>query len=156
MQKNPFRILGIVFSSIAAVEAVIVICLLLANYRTSRVIALPFASQSLIFGCIGAGFLIHDHRKKARRERLMANGYYEMATVVSIEQNPYVRVNRQSPYFVICHIRRDGALHEYRSDSYYHHPGLNIGDQVPVYLDRREEKDYYVDVESVAPTIIRH
>ena len=156
MKKNHFRIVGIVFSSIAAVEAVVVLCLLIADFHTAWVIALPFALQSLIFGGIGAGFLIHQHRNQSKRERLIANGYYEMAAVVFIEQNPYVRVNRRSPYIVVCHIKRDGVLHEYRSESLYHHPGLNPGDQVPVYLDRREEKDYYVDVESVAPTIIRH
>ena len=156
MKKNPFRILGIVFSSIAAVEAVVVICLLLADFQMSLVIAFPFAIQSLIFGGIGAGFLIYCHRKQQRRERIVANGYYEMATVVFIEQNPYVRINRHSPYIVVCHINRDGVLHEYRSDSLYEYPGLNAGDQVPVYLDRRDEKEYYVDVESAAPTIIRH
>ena len=152
MKKNPFRILGIVFSSIAAVETVVVICLLIANFQMSLVIAFPFAIQSLIFGGIGAGFLIYCHRKQVKRERLIANGYDEMATVVFIEQNPYVRITRHSPYIVVCHINREGVLHEYRSDSLYEYPGLNAGDQVSVYLDRRDEKEYYV--ESAAPTII--
>lgn len=156
MTKNPFRILGISFSAIAVVEAVIVIGVLLSNFPGSHIVVLPFAIQCPIFGALGGVFLVREHRKKARREDLIANGYYEMATVVAIERNPYVRINSRSPYIVICRIERDGALHEYRSDSLYHHPGLNPGDQVPVYLDRREEKAYYVDVASAAPTIIRH
>ncbi len=156
MQKNPYRIVGTVFSAIAAVEVVVVFCLLLSRNRTMLIVAAPFAIQCVIFGGIGAGFLISQHCKDARRERLIANGYYEMATVVGIEQNPYVRVNRSSPYHVICRIEREGVLHEYRSEGYAFHPGVKPGDVVPVYLDRQNDKNYYVDVDSVAPSIIRH
>jgi len=155
-QKNPYRILGIVFSSIAAVELVVVALLLLARIDDFLLIAFPFAVQCPIFGAIGAGFLIYDYRKKAKRERLLANGYYETAVIAAIEQNPYVRVNRQYPYHVICRIERDGVIHEYRSEGFYHLPAVNIGDPVPVYLDRQNEKNYYVDVESAAPPVIRH
>jgi len=156
MKKNPLRILGIVFSSIAAAEAMIVICLLLSGSETALLIALPFAPQCLIFGGIGIGFLAYVRRKQARREQLLANGYYETATVVAIEQNPYVRVNRHSPYYVICRIERDGVLHEYRSESQFHYPSLQPGDPVAVYLDRRDEKLYYVDVDNASQPVIRH
>ena len=79
-----------------------------------------------------------------------------MAVITAVEQNPYVRVNRRHPYHVICRIEREGVLHEYRSEGYYHHPGVEIGESVPVYLDRQNEKNYYVDVDSVAPAVIRH
>ena len=156
MKKNPYRILGIVFTSIAAVEVVVTICLLLSNNRTAWVVSLPFATQCIIFGGIGIGFLMYVKRKESRREELLANGYYEMATVVAIEQNTYVRVNRQSPYYVVCRIERDGVLHEYRSESQFHFPTLQSGDQVAVYLDRRDEKRYYVDLEGSSKPIIRH
>lgn len=156
MKKNPFRILGIVFSSIAAVEVVIAVCLLLSNDRTSLIAALPFGIQCFIFGGIGIGFLTYVKRKENRREELLANGYYEMATIVAIEQNAYVRVNRQSPYYVVCRIERDGVLHEYRSDSQFHFPAVQPGDQVAVYLDHRDEKRYYVDLEGSSKTVVRH
>ncbi len=155
-KKNPYQILGIVFSSIAAIELAVVAILLLARVNDFLLIALPFAVQCLIFGGIGAGFLIYNHRKKAKREQLLANGYYETATVAAIEQNPYVRVNRHHPYHVICRIERAGVIHEYRSEGFYHLPAVSVGDPVPVYLDRQNEKNYYVDVDSIAPVIIRH
>lgn len=154
--KNPYRILGIVFSSIAVVELLVVLILLLTRAEPFLLIALPFMVQCPIFGGIGAGFLIFVRRKTERRERLISNGYYETATIVAIEQNPYVRVNRHHPYHVVCHINRSGTLHEYRSEGMYHHPGVSIGDSVPVYLDRQNDKYYYVDVESIAPSVIRH
>ena len=155
-QKNPYRILGIVFSSIAAVELIAVLVMLALRVNDFLLFALPFALQCLIFGGIGIGFLVYDHRKRINRERLVSNGYYEVATIVGVEQNPYVRVNRHHPYHVVCHIERGGVIHEYRSEGFYHHPGVNVGDPVPVYLDRQNDKNYYVDVESIAPAVIRH
>ena len=43
-----------------------------------------------------------------------------------------------------------------RSDLLRNNPALPSGSRVPVYLDRYDEKRYYVDVESVMPTIVRH
>ena len=153
--KNPYRTLGIVFSSIAAAELLVVLILLALQVEDFLLIAFPFAVQCPILGGVGIGFLIYDHQKRLKRERLLANGYYEIATVVGIEQNPYVRVNRHHPYPVICRIEREGVIHEYRSEGYYYHPGVNIGDPVPVYLDTQNEKNYYVDVDSIAPAVIR-
>lgn len=155
-QKNPYRILGIVFSSIAAAELMAVLVMLMLRIENTLLIILPFAIQCPVFGSIGAGFLIHDERKRLKRERLLANGYYETAVIAAIEQNPYVRVNRHHPYHVICRIKRNGVIHEYRSESFYHLPAVNIGDAVPVYLDRQNEKNYYVAVESIEPEVIRH
>lgn len=155
-QKSPYRILGMVFASIAAAELIVLLVLLLLRVDGFLLIALPFAVQFPIFGGIGIGFLVYDYRKRINRERLVSNGYYEVATIVGIEQNPYVRVNRHHPYHVVCHIERGGVLHEYRSEGFYHHPGVNIGDPVPVYLDRQNDKNYYVDVESIAPAVVRH
>lgn len=155
-RKSPYRTIGMVFSSIAAAELIVLLVLLLLRVDDFLLIALPFAVQVPIFGGLGLGFLVYDYRKRIKRERLVSNGYYEVATIVGIEQNPYVRVNRHHPYHVVCHIERGGVLHEYRSEGFYHHPGVNIGDPVPVYLDRQNDKNYYVDVESIAPAVVRH
>ncbi len=155
-QKNPYRIMGIVFSSIAAAELVALLVMLIVQVDDFLLFALPFAVQCPIFGGIGAGFLIYDYRKRIKRERLMSNGYYEMATIAGIEQNPYVHINRQHPYHIICRIQRDGVIHEYRSEGFYHLPAVKIGDAVPVYLDRQNEGNYYVDVQSIEPDIVRH
>lgn len=155
-QKNPYRTLGIVFSSIAAAELLTVLVLMVLQTDDFMLIALPLFTQCLIFGGVGIGFLVYDYRKRIRRERLVANGYYEVAAIVGIEQNPYVRLNRHHPYHVVCHIERGGVIHEYRSEGFYHHPGVNVGDPVPVYLDRQNDKNYYVDVERIAPEVVRH
>ena len=96
-------------------------------------------------------------RKKERlREELLSNGFCETAVVTETERVYSVRINSHHPYRVACRVERDGVLHEYRSDMLMHDPGLLPGDPVRLYLDRRDDNRYYVDVESAAPTIIRH
>ena len=148
--------IGIIFSVVAVIELLVILALYLAKVKPLLLVSLPLLIQFPIFGGIGFGFLFSHHRKKEKRERLVANGYYETAVVVGIEQNFYISVNHQHPYHVVCHINRNGELHEYRSEGLSRHPGIAPGDMVPVYIDRQDEKNYYVDVESIMPEIIRH
>ena len=82
------------------------------------------------------------------RERLLADGYREMADVIGTELQVNVRVNGRYPYRLVCRIERDGVLHEYRSDLLPVNPGLPPGSRVPVYLDRYDPHKYYVDVDT--------
>ena len=156
MRKNPFRFIGILFTAIAAIEAVVILVLLLLGRQNIGLFVLPIAIQCPIFGGIGIGFWLYQNRKKQAQERLLANGYYETATVVAIERNNHVRINSRCPYYVVCRFERDGVVHEYRSNSVLYIPALNYGDPVKVYLDRQDEKNYYVDIESAEHPIVRH
>ena len=161
IRKNPFKLLGIIFACVAAVEALVLLvllCIPAIRSQSEAMIVLPsvLGLQSLIFGGIGAGFLLHVSRQEKLRQDLLSNGLYETASVVAIEQDWRVRVNGRSPYRVICRVEREGVLHEYRSHQLYDDPGLLPGDPVNVYLDRRDDSRYYVDVESASPAIIRH
>ena len=161
MKKNPLKLIGIIFSCIAAVEfTALVVLLAIPAIRTSSeaLIVLPsvLGIQSLVFGGIGIGFLTHVRKKEKLREELKAGGYTKTATVIETERVYSVRINGRYPYRVICRIQDGSVLHEYRSDMLNHDPGLVPGDQVTVYLDWRDDSRYYVDVESAAPTIIRH
>ena len=161
IRKNPLKLLGFIFAGIAAVEWVVLLVLLcIPSIRTApeAVIVLPsvLGLQGLIFGGIGAGFLLYVSKQEKLRDDLLANGLFETANVVSIEQDWRVRVNRRSPYRVICRLERDGVLHEYRSHLLYDLPALSPGDPVKVYLDWQDDKRFYVDVESASPAVIRH
>lgn len=158
MRRNPMRTLGLVFACVAGLEAVVLLAVaMLVKQREARLIAsMVLGIQILVFGGIGGGFLLYQKRKRRLRERLTREGYYEMAEVVEVERQLNVQVNGRSPYRVVCRILRDGVLHEYRSELLPYHPGLPAGAQVPVYLDRYDENQYYVDVESVMPRIRQH
>ena len=156
--RNPIRTLGSIFASVAGLEAAALLAvMLLVEQREARLIAsMVLGVQILVFGGIGGGFLLYQKRKQRLKERLTREGYYEMADVVDVVQQLNVQVNGRCPYRVICRILRDGVLHEYRSEMLPYHPGLPAGAQVPVYLDRYDENQYYVDIESVMPPIQRH
>lgn len=159
MKKNPFKTIGIVFSCIAGTELVLLLFLLIALRDESiakMVLLLVFSIQILVFGGIGVGFLLYLRKKRLLRERLIADGYREMADVVSVEPQTNVQVNGRCSYRVICRIARDGVLHEYRSELLGFHPALPIGSRVPVYFDRYDDCVYCVDVEGAMPTVVRH
>ncbi len=160
-KKNPLKIIGAIFAAIAAVEGIVLIGFLLyysfAEHKPPLVVMLSvLVPHVLIFGGIGVGFLWHIRRREALREELLSGGYYEVAQVVRVEQVRSVTLNNRHPFKVICRIDRGDALHEYRSDMYSDDPSLQPGDNVKIYLDRRNEDRYYVDVPSAAPVIVRH
>lgn len=159
MKRHPLKIMGIVFAAIALAEIVAALLIHLfgsADSASKFTLVTLFAGQAVIFGGLGICFLLWVRRREQRRERLMAAGYFEMATVVDLERSYAVRINSRHPWYVICRIERNGVLHEYRSDMLLCRPDVQTGDQVRVYLDRQNDNVYYVDVESTSPDIIRH
>ena len=159
MKKNPYQVFGIVFTAVAGVELAVLLvlaCILEGGGTAMFIVGLVLGIQILVFGGIGLGFLLHTRRRRLERERLIADGCREMADVIETERVMNIQINGRCPYRVVCHIKRDGVLHEYRSDLLRDNPALPAGSRVPVYLDRYDEKRYFVDVESVMPTIVRH
>jgi len=163
MRRNvhPLRILGIVFTAVATVELVVLLVLLVVFSRAEDHTSLYISGgvlgiQILIFGGIGLTFFSRLRGQAHRREELVAGGYFETASVLRCEPMYSVTIGYRHPYVVVCRLERDGVLHEYKSEMLSQDPGLTPGDAVRVYLDRRDDNRYYVDVETAAPTIIRH
>ncbi len=158
MKRNPIRSLGVVFAAVAGVElaALLVLAAVVRQREALLVLTLVLGLQALIFGGVGGGCLLYLRKRRLLRERLLADGYREMADVIGTELQVNVRVNGRYPYRLVCRIERDGVLHEYRSDLLPVNPGLPPGSRVPVYLDRYDPHKYYVDVDSVMPTIVQH
>ena len=159
--RHPLKLMGWIFAGIAAIELIVLVVLLCVpaiRQDSEAMIALPTAIgvQILIFGSLGLGFLLSVRKKEKLREELVGKGYFKTATVIETERVYTVRINSRYPYRVVCRMEENGILHEYRSDMLAHDPGLLPGDPVNVYLDWQDDKRYYVDVESAAPTIIRH
>lgn len=158
MKRNPIRSLGVVFAAVAGVElaALLVLAAVVRQREALLVLTLVLGLQALIFGGVGGGCLLYLRKRRLLRERLLADGYREMADVIGTELQVNVRVNGRYPYRLVCRIERDGVLHEYHSDLLPVNPGLPPGSRVPVYLDRYDPHKYYVDVDSVMPTIVQH
>ena len=118
MKRNPIRSLGVVFAAVAGVElaALLVLAAVVRQREALLVLALVLGLQALIFGGVGGGCLLYLRKRRLLRERLLADGYREMADVIGTELQVNVRVNGRYPYRLVCRIERDGVLHEYRSD----------------------------------------
>lgn len=159
MKKHPLKILGVIFTCIAAVELIAVLVLLITLSKEPEALMISggvLGIQTLVFGTIGLCFWGHARKKERLREELLACGHPELAEVTEVERVLSVRINSRHPYRVVCRIRRDGVLHEYRSDMLMHNPGLMPGDPITVYTDQQNDRRYYVDVESASPPVVRH
>ena len=150
MKRHPLQTIGTVFAIIACIEAAVLLILLI-TVRDPMALSVAggvLSLQCLVFGGIGFGFLAHVKKQRVNRERLIANGYYEMGSVVCTQRVQSVRINNRHPYRVICRVERGDVCHEYRSEMLMNDPGLQPGDPIPVYLDLQDDKRCYVDVES--------
>lgn len=159
MKKHPMKLLGVIFTCIAAAELAALLVMLVTLPKEPKALLIGggvLGIQSLVFGSIGLCFWGHARKKERMREELLASGYPQLAEVTEVERVLNVRINSRHPYRVICRIRREGVLHEYRSDMLSHNPGLLPGDPITVYIDRQNDSRYYVDVESASPPIVRH
>lgn len=105
------------------------------------------AAGSLLFGT-GLALILWGIRKKALNRRLEESGLRLNGEIVSIEINRRLSSNHRHPYLVICRCRMpDGTIHNVQSGPLWQHPeGLSAGTYVPVYVDERNYKRYYVDL----------
>ena len=82
-----------------------------------------------------------------------------MAKIADVSTQKNVNMNGQSPYVVECHYTdpATGTVHVYYSRYLYIDVSdLLQSDQVPVYIDRMNEKIGFVDIDAVLPKIQVH
>ena len=109
---------------------------------------LIFAGTGLVMFSIGVGVLIFCRRKKKKQKFLRENGRKIYARVVSMEMDYQISSNYQHPYVLNCEYEDgDGISHRYRSGPVWNDriDERVIGMEVPVYVDRENPDNYYVD-----------
>lgn len=104
---------------------------------------------ALIFGGIGAGFLMHEIKMKRVVQRLMDNEQYVCADYVR-EEPSGMRVNNvRYEQAVFCYVDQYGRKYEFASQPY--HPlkkPFYPGQQVRVYVDmEKDARKYYIPEE---------
>lgn len=119
----------------------------------------------LIFGGLGAVLLavgmiclFLEIQSRRRNTRLLNSGKYILAEISEITMNYAVSVNSRHPYIVKCQYQDgNGYVHVFKSRSLNFDPSPHLRDQmVRVYVDGEDFKHYYVDIDSVLPTVIEH
>lgn len=103
-----------------------------------------------LFAGIGGGLLLRGVWQRRKRERLLRDGRRVVATVTDFRLNRFIRVNNHHPWRVYATYAIDGGRgsREVQSDNLYFdvREVLALGDEVEVYLDRREEGQYWMAV----------
>jgi len=97
-------------------------------------------------------------QKKKESQQLLDNGRYIHAEICEIVPNYTVRVNGKHPYVIHCKYEAmDGTIHIFKSRNLFFNPeSLLKGTSVKVYMDGKNYKKYYVDIEEVLPKIEYH
>ena len=119
------------------------------------------------FGILGACFLLSalillglDLYRRARLRRAYEGGYCVMATIAgknAVEEVTYT--NGRHPCIVECHYTdpATGTVHVFYSRYLKVQVGdLLKADEVPVYLDRMDQRVGFVDIDAVLPEIKVH
>ncbi len=85
-------------------------------------------------------------------------GVLESATTRKTSDNMFTGVQYRSHYNVECHYKDPaGVTHIYYSPAIYYDPtGLITAKQVPIYIDRNNEKNFFVDIDKALAPVEVH
>lgn len=116
-----------------------------------------FGGTGCIFAVLGLIFLSGDVRRRRIQKRLFESGYSVKATVTDARRVPQVRVNHRNPVVLECRYAEPGTgnMHTWRSRYLYTDEDIQqfLGREVPVYVDRWDIKEGFVDVDAISPEI---
>ena len=124
-------------------------------------IPVAFGLLSLIMLVIGFLLLRLYSNEQKKIRRLLERGEYVMADITGFPINYHNRVNGIPTYFVECTYQDPdtGTVHVFRSRDIgiAFLPEKITAKKVRVYVDgSRGYQDYYVDVDSILPHVVRH
>ncbi len=118
-----------------------------------------FGGMGAVFLIVGLVLLLMDIRRRALLRRAYESGHYVMAQIAGINEQKNVNMNGRYPNTVECHYTDPdtGIVHIYYSRYLY----INVSDllqsdQVPVYIDRMNDRIGFVDIDAVLPEIRVH
>ncbi len=160
---SPFLILALVFAPMGLLFLVLGVAFhwfgVGEDPRDPVIFLCVFGGIGLSFLAVGLGFAAAEHRRRAGIRRVLDGGEYVMARIVGVQRRGQVQVNGVHPYVAECHWHNKdtGEVHVYFSRYLYYDPtDLFTADEVPVYVDRMNDKVYYVDIDAVLPKVVLH
>ncbi len=156
----PF-IIGLIFTILGSIFSALSIGLYLAlksKMSEAIIFLITFGSIGSLFLIIGVIFLFSHLFKKRKMQRLLDNGNYVMAEITETTQNYNIHINGMCPFIVYCQYQSmDGTVHIFKSRNLYFNPdALLLNQQVRVYYDNENFKNYYVDIDEVLPKVVNH
>ena len=147
-----FGILGIVYIGMS------IPMFFFDSFDAVWVLPVIFCVMGIVFVTVAAVLGFVELKKRRQIDRMLQDNRFIWAEVVEINQNMNVRINSRHPYVVTVRGQdRAGQLHTFRSRNILHYVDRSImGKQVKVYYGDDSFKIYYVDIDALLPSIIRH
>ncbi len=118
-----------------------------------------FGGIGLIFFIVGLGLLGADLQRRSAMRRALDGGDYVLAKIAGVQRKLNVNSGGSHPCVVECHYQNPdtGEMHVFFSRYLYFDPtDMLTSDEVPVYLDRMNEKIAFVDIDAVLPKVVMH
>lgn len=118
-----------------------------------------FVGVGGVFLAVGLILLGMELWRRAKQRAAYEGGHYVMGRVAGCRVNNRVNVNGAHPFVVEVHYTDPdtGTVHVFFSRYLYANvEGLLKGDEVPVYLDRGDERVGFVDIDAILPRIELH
>ena len=156
-------ILGMIFSPLGAFFLLLGLVLYSAGAGHQPEDPMIFLST---FGGMGGAFLLTglillgvDIRRRNAMRRALDSGDYVLASIAGVQQRLNVNTGGSHPCVVECHYKNPdtGETHVFFSRYLYFDPSdMFTAREVPVYLDRTNEKIAFVDIDAVLPKVVMH
>lgn len=107
---------------------------------------LVFGGVGMLFAAIGGGILYSQAKQKARRELLLRTGRKLRAIISNVYFNTSISINNRHPRIVECIAEVSGKKHTFKSHNIWGQQILEVGQEISVYLDARDDTNYWVEV----------
>lgn len=116
------------------------------EFKEEWVGPLVFGGVGMLFAAIGGGILYSQAKQKARRELLLRTGRKLKAIVSNVYFNTSISINNRHPRIVECITEVSGRKHTFKSHNIWGQQTLEVGQEISVYLDARDDTNYWVEV----------
>ena len=156
-------ILGMIFSPLGAFFLLLGLVLYSAeaghNSEDPMIFLCAFGGMGGAFLLTGLILLGADIRRRSAMRRALDSGDYVLARIAGVQHRVNVNTNGTHPCVVECHYQNPdtGETHVFFSRYLYFDPtDMFTSQEVPVYLDRMNEKIAFVDIDAVLPKVVLH
>ncbi len=156
-------ILGMIFSPLGAFFVLLGLALYSVGAGHSSEDPMIFLC---VFGGMGGAFLLTglillgtDFSRRSAMRRAVESGDYVLARIAGVQQRVNVNTGGTHPCVVECHYKNPdtGETHVFFSRYLYFDPSdMFTSQDVPVYIDRMDEKHAFVDIDAVLPKVVLH
>ncbi len=154
---QPFAKLAIILGGIFTGAGIIFAVSLIPHdksedaYETIFSLFLVFGVMGVLWLGLGIGFMLHNRKANAKRDRLKAEGARFHAEEIRLIPNYHIRYGAHLTVRAECTYRdASGQMCLVRSGSFllpaYPQPGGKTAYTAEVYVNRNDPKDYYIEV----------